>query len=40
VNEELGFWDAGNWYSNKSYIAPKEAKLPAVARYGWDYWDK
>jgi predicted glutamine amidotransferase len=39
VNEELGFWDANNWYSNKSYIAPKEAKLPAAARYGWDYWD-
>jgi predicted glutamine amidotransferase len=39
VNEELGVWDAGNWYSNKSYIAPKEVKAPVYSRYGWDYWD-
>lgn len=48
INEELGHWDAGNWYSNKSYIAPK--KSSAVSTYGqrwgwdgygddWDGWD-
>lgn len=43
VNEELGYWDGGNWYSNKSYQdrpAPKvttytkHAHKPAAA-YEW-----
>jgi hypothetical protein len=44
VNEELGVWDAGNWYSNKSYLQPKQPtaiKAPVISKtiYGWDYWD-
>lgn len=39
VNEELGAWDGGNWYSNKSYLPAVEKKPISQGnnfRYGWD----
>lgn len=42
VNEELGLWDGGNWYSNKSYIpfVLKEVKPYGAHTTGaWEDWN-
>ena len=41
VNEDLGHWDGGNWFSNKSYLAPENTRPVSApysfgGRYGWE----
>lgn len=39
VNEQLGQWDGGNWYSNSSYKPYKEVSYKKASEYKYSYKD-